>query len=210
MHLILLGQEAGFWLFNNHSHNCQIFKNQTFLQKYCKGFLNTSKPSIKTEMYYDYCIKSRTLDEEGISQFSLFWKTNLCIVFLRPIKAIFKEFQDCEPLCIHNYHKFVLRLNVMSWYFCQLSKLYIKKKILKKSPLSMTKSPVYCITWHTHLQTNGHRSHWQRWSSGNYEYSGWREETVATPQSFELDSEYPRSPRSVSGTELASYCGPQC
>lgn len=81
MHLILLGQEAGFWLFNNHSHNCQIFKNQTFLQKYCKGFLNTSKPSIKTEMYYDYCIKSRTLDEEGISQFSLFWKTNLCIVF---------------------------------------------------------------------------------------------------------------------------------
>lgn len=39
MHLILLGQEAGFWLFNNHSQNCQIFKNQTFLQKYCKGFL---------------------------------------------------------------------------------------------------------------------------------------------------------------------------
>lgn len=57
MHLILLGQEAGFWLFNNHSHNLQIFKNQTFLQKYSKGFLNTSKPSIKTEMYYDYCIK---------------------------------------------------------------------------------------------------------------------------------------------------------
>lgn len=136
------------------------------------------------------------------------------LFFLRPIKAIFKEFQDCEPLCIHNYHKFVLRciltLKCYVMIFLPIIKTIKKKKILKKSPLSMTKSPVYCITWHTHLQTNGHRSHWQRWSSGNYEYSGWREETVATPQSFELDSEYPRSPRSVSGTELASYCGPQC
>lgn len=138
MHLILLGQEAGFWLFNNHSQNCQIFKNQTFLQKYCKGFLNTSKPSIKTEMYYDYCIKSRTLDEEGISQFSLFWKTNLCIVFLRPIKAIFKEFQDCEPLCIHNYHKFVLRciltLKCYVMIFLPIIKTIYQKKNIKKIP----------------------------------------------------------------------------
>lgn len=38
MHLILLGQEAGFWLFNNHSQNCQIFNDQTFYKNIVKVF----------------------------------------------------------------------------------------------------------------------------------------------------------------------------
>lgn len=60
------------------------------------------------------------------------------LFFLRPIKAIFKEFQDCEPLCIHNYHKFVLRciltLKCYVMIFLPIIKTIYQKKNIKKIP----------------------------------------------------------------------------